>query len=222
MNAVTIPNIPSGPSACPSTWQMSTVCPSFAVSGGGAHMVREARHVRDPGPMGAPPLGGRLQHMFVRCFTELSADHSAVDAALTTDVQDWLPGLMSRAEESGERRLAEVGFGHAVRVERCVEVFVGAPARVESTTILPIAWRPAGGQALFPAMSAEIELAPVGEDRTQLAIGATYTPPFGLVGRVADRALLHRVAEATIKDFLDRVRDRLQEHLSTEAGRNDR
>jgi hypothetical protein len=32
----------------------------------------------------------------------------------------------------------------------------------------------------------------------------------GLLGRALDRALLHRVAEATAKDFLDRVGEALQ------------
>ena len=31
----------------------------------------------------------------------------------------------------------------------------------------------------------------------------------GAAGRALDRALLHRVAEATIKDFLDRVGERV-------------
>ena len=45
----------------------------------------------------------------------------------------------------------------------------------------------------------------MGEDRTQLAISARYRPPLGVLGRTVDRVLLHRVAEATVKDFLDRV-----------------
>jgi hypothetical protein len=38
-------------------------------------------------------------------------------------------------------------------------------------------------------------------------MSARYVPPFGSVGRVIDRAALSRVAEATLKDFLDRVAD---------------
>jgi hypothetical protein len=34
-----------------------------------------------------------------------------------------------------------------------------------------------------------------------------YVLPLGAVGRTIDRALLSRVAEATLKDFLDRVAD---------------
>jgi hypothetical protein len=38
-------------------------------------------------------------------------------------------------------------------------------------------------------------------------MSAMYVPPFGTIGRVIDRAALSRVAEATLKDFLDRVAD---------------
>ena len=54
--------------------------------------------------------------------------------------------------------------------------------------------------------------------RTQLAMTARYTPPFGLLGRVADRGLLHRVAEATVKDFVDRVGEALQGRLAHQPG----
>jgi hypothetical protein len=50
-----------------------------------------------------------------------------------------------------------------------------------------------------------VGVGPLGEDRTQLAISARYRPPLGVVGRAVDRVLLHRVAEATLKDFLDRL-----------------
>jgi hypothetical protein len=154
--------------------------------------------------------------MFVRCFVELDAPYGEVDTALTSDGKDWLPGLASTAGEGGERRMAEVGFGKAVRVGRSVVVTVGEPARMPFKTLQPISWTPVHAEALLPAMDAEIEVAPMGSARTQLALTAQYTP-FGLVGRVADRALLHRVAEATIKDFLDGVAARLEERLlSTE------
>ena len=38
---------------------------------------------------------------------------------------------------------------------------------------------------------------------------ARYVPPLGAVGRVIDRAIMSRVAEATLKDFLDGVHDAL-------------
>ncbi len=40
---------------------------------------------------------------------------------------------------------------------------------------------------------------------TQLSVSARYVPPLGSLGSTIDRALLHRIAEATMKDFLDRI-----------------
>ncbi|HVH53627.1 MAG TPA: hypothetical protein VNA32_05770, partial [Actinomycetota bacterium] len=63
----------------------------------------------------------------------------------------------------------------------------------------------AGGRAggLLPRLDADIEVGELGPQRTQLSI-IRYTPPFGSLGRVLDRALLH-LAEAAVKDFLDRA-----------------
>jgi hypothetical protein len=66
-------------------------------------------------------------------------------------------------------------------------------------------WEPLGLDGLFPRLDADLEVGPLGQDRTQLAISARYRPPLGVLGQAIDRVLLHRVAEATVKDFLDRV-----------------
>ena len=54
-------------------------------------------------------------------------------------------------------------------------------------------------------LEAELEFASLGTELTQLSLSGRYQPPLGLIGRTIDRALLSRVAEATIKDFLDRL-----------------
>jgi hypothetical protein len=72
-------------------------------------------------------------------------------------------------------------------------------------TSLPLTWEPIGMEGLLPRLEADLEVGSLGGGRTQLAISARYRPPLGAVGRAVDRVLLHRVAEATVKDFLDRV-----------------
>jgi hypothetical protein len=54
-------------------------------------------------------------------------------------------------------------------------------------------------------LEGELELASLGAHLTQLSLNGRYQPPLGLVGRTIDKALLSRVAEATIKDFIDRL-----------------
>jgi hypothetical protein len=71
-------------------------------------------------------------------------------------------------------------------------------------------WRATRPEGLFPQLDADIEVASLGAGRTHLSISARYRPPMGVVGRMLDRALLHRVAEATIKDFLDRVGEQVR------------
>jgi hypothetical protein len=66
-------------------------------------------------------------------------------------------------------------------------------------------WEAAAQPGLFPSLDADLEVAPLGPERTQLAMSARYVPPFRAIGRALDRALLSRVAEATVKDFLDHV-----------------
>ena len=64
--------------------------------------------------------------------------------------------------------------------------------------------RGAGGR-LFPVLDADLTLAPAGQNAASLRLDGTYRPPLGSLGAELDRLLLHRVAEATIHNFLERV-----------------
>jgi hypothetical protein len=148
--------------------------------------------------------------MFARYFVELPSSPKVVEATLTAAPETWLPGIAGAAHGLGDRLLADVGFGDRVRVDRTVEVSVGEPVRAASKTVIPISWTPVGTPEMLPSMDADLEVAPLGDGLTQLAISARYEPPLGALGRAIDRAVLHRVAEATIKDFLDRVAERIR------------
>jgi hypothetical protein len=150
--------------------------------------------------------------MFVRYYLELPRPFEEVEAALLNSPEDWVPGLAAEAEARGEQLLAEVGFETAGgRVEKQVRIELGQSFRIASKTILPMTWRATLAEGLFPTLEADLEVAALGGRRTQLSISARYRPPLGSLGRAVDRALLHRVAEATVKDFLDRTGEALQE-----------
>jgi hypothetical protein len=145
--------------------------------------------------------------MFVRYYVDLAASFAEAETALLAEPARWLPAILVDAEDRGNRLLADVGFrlGDEHRVGKQVEVGVGEPYRRPGTVRLPITWTASGSDRLFPSLEGDLELAALGEHRTQLSLSARYDPPLGPVGRVLDRALLHRVAEATVKDFVDRV-----------------
>jgi hypothetical protein len=144
--------------------------------------------------------------MFVRYYLELPLPAGQVEHAMLDSPADWLSTVAGAAQERGDGLLTEVGVGPlGPRLARRVTVQVGAPVQFPSMTSLPLTWEPVGLEGLLRRLDANIELGFLGEDRTQLAISARYRPPLGVVGQAVDRVLLHRVAEATLKDFLDRV-----------------
>jgi hypothetical protein len=149
--------------------------------------------------------------MFARYFVELPLSPEAVEQALSDGPRGWLPGLATDANRRGDALLAEVGFGERLRIKREVAVELGTSIRSTSKTVFPLRWKASGHPGLVPALDADLEVAPLGSSRTQLAMSARYVPPFGTVGRAIDRALLSRVAEATLKDFLDRVAEAILE-----------
>jgi hypothetical protein len=144
--------------------------------------------------------------MFARYFVELPVESERVEAALVgATADDWLPGIARDANHRGDVLLAEVGFGDDVRIARQVAIELGETVRMPTKTVVPMRWQATGASGLFPSLDADLEIAPLGPHRTQLAMSARYVPPLGAIGRAVDRTLLFRVAEATLKDFLDRV-----------------
>jgi hypothetical protein len=150
--------------------------------------------------------------MFIRYYLDIPIPFEEVETALLAQPEAWIPGLARDAESHGERLLAEVGFtvDDTYRVDRQVEIDLGAPYRIPSKTLLPMSWKATEHEQLFPSLEADLEVAALGPNRTQLSVSARYRPPMGSLGRALDRALLHRVAEATVKHFLDRVGEALR------------
>jgi hypothetical protein len=144
--------------------------------------------------------------MFLRYFIELPLPAKAVEQALLASPTDWLPRLADGAGRHGQDLLVEVGIGAPDRgLRKRVRVSLGPVVRHPSRTTLAMTWQPTGAGTLFPVLEAELEVGALGGHRTQLALNASYRPPLSVVGRAVDRALLHRVAEATVKDFLDQM-----------------
>jgi hypothetical protein len=151
--------------------------------------------------------------MFVRYYLDLPVPLAEAERAFLDDPVSWLPAAVREADEQGDRLLGEVGFGDGHRLDKRVEVTVGEAVRLTGAVMLPITWRATGIGVVFPALEGDLEVASLGPDRTQLSMSARYRPPLGGVGRALDRALLHRVAEATVKDFVHRVRQAILDRL---------
>lgn len=124
----------------------------------------------------------------------------------------WFTDLASAAEVDGETLRLQIGptWGGG-RVTREVEVVLGATRERGEACVVPIAWQASGMPGLFPVLEGDLELARLGSDRCRLTLSASYLPPLGDLGRSLDRALLHRVAQSTLRSFLARVAASLED-----------
>ena len=146
--------------------------------------------------------------MFIYYFVQLAHSRQQVERALLEGL-DGLPTLADVAYRRGEELRARIGPGWGPAAKE-VRLGVGTPWRGEAETTVPVTWEATGPSGLFPRMEADLVVGGLGTDLTQLALRGRYRQPLGSFGRAIDRALLHRVAEASVKDFVDRLAEAVE------------
>ena len=71
-------------------------------------------------------------------------------------------------------------------------------------------WEAAGAAGgLFPVLDANITISPAGDGAARLTVAGSYRPPLGRLGAGLDRAIMHRVAAATMRCLLQDVAEAL-------------
>src|SRR5215469_6647664 len=122
-------------------------------------------------------------------------------------LDSWFLTASDHAYGEGIAGLARIGpRGPVPGISRLAEIRFQSLAAHDGRTGLALRWEVRGsGGRLFPVLDADLTLAPAGENKASLALAGTYRPPLGSLGAELDRMLLHRVAEATIRNFLERV-----------------
>jgi hypothetical protein len=121
-------------------------------------------------------------------------------SALRAEMEDWA-GVAYR---EGEELYSRVGPGSAA-IAKTVFFAITEPLIRNDGVSYVITWRATGAQGLFPRLSADLLVASIGESLTNLHLQGTYDPPLGAFGRLVDRALLGRLADATVKGWVDRL-----------------
>ncbi len=146
-----------------------------------------------------------------------------LDAAKASLAKLARSGVLVRASQAayneGITGLIRVGpLGSAPGLSRMVEVhFLDLVSR-EDSALLVLRWEAVGpGGGLFPALDADITLTSAGEHATLLTVAGAYRPPLGILGAALDRTVLHRVAAATVRAFINRVADAIA-HPASMAG----
>ncbi len=143
--------------------------------------------------------------MFVQYYGLVERSFSDVEADLLS-IGKALAESADVAYRHGEGLLVRLRGG---AIAKTVMLDLRMPVRGASLTTLPLEWWATGTPALFPKMEAELTVADLGDSLTQVQFQGTYQPPLGSVGRILDRAVLHRFAEVSVKDFVDTIIDLL-------------
>ncbi|MFZ0130580.1 MAG: hypothetical protein WAL77_14280 [Candidatus Dormiibacterota bacterium] len=122
------------------------------------------------------------------------------------DDGEWLAPLATAALREGEALRLRIGpLGAVPLLAKTVSLEVGEPLKRDEVTVVPLTWKATATPGLFPVMWADLEVVALDAELTQLTLRGRYEPPLGAVGRRLDRLLLHRIAEASVRSFLDRL-----------------
>ncbi|HET7421858.1 MAG TPA: hypothetical protein VFL27_15870 [Candidatus Dormibacteraeota bacterium] len=97
-----------------------------------------------------------------------------------------------------------------IPLRKRVQLLIGEPERTSTWAAIPIWWQPTFGRKLLPVMNGKMELFPVTQDETRLTVSGMYEPPLGKLGEQLDRALMHNVAEGTVKELAETIAKRLE------------
>jgi hypothetical protein len=144
--------------------------------------------------------------MFVRDEVLAGATLEAARERLAK-LDGWFLTAADDAYREGIAALVRVGsLGAAPGISGLAEVRFRSLAAQDHRVGLALRWEVRGaGGSLFPVLDADLVLTPAAENKTMLTLAGTYRPALGGLGAEVDRLILHRVAEATIRNFLNRV-----------------
>jgi hypothetical protein len=159
---------------------------------------------------------------FVRYYVVVARPFSDVERDILSGLSAWLPSIVESSRDHAVSLLVGLGvekallsassqvqLGHARRTKQAtripVEVFVAPPPSEASGD----GAGPTSPGGLHPLFIGQFEIAPIGPNSTQIAVAASYRPLPGVVKRIGGRALLHRLAEAATREFMEQLGARL-------------
>ncbi len=150
----------------------------------------------------------------LRYFRQANVPYAKARELLTNDPL----GVFQRSTNAAARHVDELRAKLRVTVahhefERDVRVNITSidlSGRPPSAQVLPgvalaFTWVAAAEASLFPAMRAELTMYPLSHDETALDLHGWYAPPGGIIGQAVDALAGHRLAEASVRRFLDDV-----------------
>ncbi len=96
-----------------------------------------------------------------------------------------------------------------VPVRKRVVVEFGDAIKTSTWAVVRVNWKATFPQKLFPTMEGKVSLSPQGKTAAKLTVSGVYEPPLGRVGEDLNEAVMHPVAELTVKELAEAIAKRL-------------
>lgn len=147
----------------------------------------------------------------VATLLTFGVDVEADAAMVTSRLCDGGAGFLALARDAtGDGRAAVVTVGPASpHIGVPVEVRIGDAFARGDQVAFPIRWEAGQAASIFPVLDGTLLVSQLGDTRSRIEIETSYRVPLRSVGELLDRAVLHRVAEATVRSFLSRLAEAL-------------
>jgi len=146
----------------------------------------------------------------VQFVRSLQARYSAVKAILRDRATEVLGGTRCDADAVEVSLTASVRGTDMSRPVRIEVTGFDEPAGAATGAHLHLRGNAVRRPGLFPHLECRINAVPVAEDRTALFLVATYKPPLGMLGGLADALALYRFGESSLERWFHEVVDRIE------------
>jgi hypothetical protein len=151
--------------------------------------------------------------MDVQTEEVLDQPYALILEAILTESGSWLPGLV---KDAADRLVTDLRVRFkGVHLARSIAVEVSPPTVYPGRCEICVAWKAAETSAFFPELGGVFELVAMDANRSRLSFEGSYEPPGRALGQVTDRALMHRVADGSVRDFVRRTARTLTSRAET-------
>jgi len=157
----------------------------------------------------------------IRFFDYVNRPYAQVKDLLEVDASEVFRAATHAAESRAGAVAAalrvkvaglEVAKDVAVRIHEIEEIEgdAGAPP----VTRIRLEWEAVTAPRLFPFMRADLSIYPLTPTETQLDLEGTYEPPLLAIGQAMNAAIGHRIAEASVHQFVRDIGRHLRSALA--------
>lgn len=157
----------------------------------------------------------------LRVFDYVNHPYEDVKNALEEDAVSVFRNATKVAAERAQTVASELhinlaGIELGTDIDISVELIEEVPKKLLAppTTNIFLNWEASKMPGLFPFMKAELAVYPLTSTETQLDLFGKYEPPFGFLGTAVNAVVGHRIAEASVHQFIRDVAAYLRKELA--------